>query len=162
MTQSSTWTEYGSRMDLHRRLLRHGLLLFLLGLVTGFAVPAMANPRAGLAGHLEGLMNGMFLVVVGLAWRELHLSERVGGVLYWLLLFGTYANWASTTASGVLGTSRGTPIAGAGFHAGETAESVVYGTLVLVGLTMTAACLGLVVGAWRAKQVDSPHTPNQP
>jgi len=27
----------------------------------------MANPRTGLAGHVEGLMNGMFLVIVGLA-----------------------------------------------------------------------------------------------
>jgi membrane associated rhomboid family serine protease len=42
------------------------LLLFLLGLVTGFIVPVMANPRAGLAAHLEGVINGMFLVVVGL------------------------------------------------------------------------------------------------
>ena len=138
-------------MDLRRRLLRHGFLLFLLGLVTGFIVPAMANPRAGLAGHLEGLMNGMFLAIVGLAWPELRLSDRVGRVVAGLLLFGTYANWIATTASGVLGTSKGTPIAGAGFHAGAMAENAVYATLALIGLTMVAACLGLVVGAWRDK-----------
>jgi hydroxylaminobenzene mutase len=87
------------------RLLRYGFLLFFLGLVTGFAVPAMVNPRAGVAGHLEGLMNGMFLVVVGLAWPALRLSERAGRVVSWLLLFGAYANWVATTASGVLSTT---------------------------------------------------------
>jgi hydroxylaminobenzene mutase len=137
-------------MEIRRRLVRHGLLLFLLGLITGFAIPGMSNPRAGLAGHMEGVMNGMFLVVVGLAWSELRLPGRTGRVVSWLLLFGTYANWGATTASGILGTSKGTPIAGAGFHATAIAEHGVYGLLVLVGLTMTVSCLGLVVGAWRA------------
>jgi hydroxylaminobenzene mutase len=138
-------------METRRRLIRYGLLLFLLGLLTGFIVPSMANPRAGVAGHLEGVMNGMFLVVVGLAWTELSLSQRAGRVLSWLLLFGTYANWAATTASAVLGTSKGTPIAGAGFHAGPVAELGVYGLLVLVGVTMVISCIGLVAGAWRAR-----------
>ncbi len=140
-------------MDHRRRLLRHGLLLFLLGLVTGFAVPAMSNPRAGLAGHLEGVMIGMFLVVVGLAWPELRFSDRFGRLVAGLLLVGTYANWAATTASGILGASMGTPIAGAGFAAGPVAEYVVYSTLVIVGITMLVACVGLVIGAWRRKQV---------
>lgn len=137
--------------DLRRRLVRAGFLLFLVGLVTGFAVPAMANPRAGLAGHLEGLMNGMFLVVAGLAWPWLRLPRRAGRAVCGLLLLGAWANWAVTTATGVLGTSRGTPIAGAGFQAGPTTELLVYGALAVVGVTMTVACLGLVVGAWRAR-----------
>jgi hypothetical protein len=66
-------------------------------------------------------MNGMFLVVVGLAWSDLSLSNRVGQAVSWLLLVGAYANWAATTASGVLGTSKGTPIAGAGFQASPLA-----------------------------------------
>lgn len=49
-----------------RRLLQAGILLFLLGLLTGFLVPFTANPRMGLSSHLEGVMNGMFLVGLGL------------------------------------------------------------------------------------------------
>ena len=138
-------------MDPRRRLLRAGLGLFLLGLVTGFAVPAMTNPRAGLAAHLEGLLNGMFLMVVGLAWHELRLSATAGRAISWLLLFGTHANWVATTASAVLGTSRGTPIAGAGFQAAPVVEWSVYGLLALVGITMLLACGGLVAGAWRSR-----------
>ena len=33
-----------------RRLLRAGILLFLLGLFTGFVVPIVNNPRMGLSG----------------------------------------------------------------------------------------------------------------
>lgn len=136
-------------------LLRQGLLLFFAGLITGFAVPAMTNPRAGLAGHMEALMNGIFLLVVGLAWPEIQLSERAGRVVTRLLIFGAYANWAATTATGILGTSTGTPIAGAGFKASPLAENAVFATFVLVGLTMTAGCAGLVVAAWRAPRALS-------
>jgi hydroxylaminobenzene mutase len=138
-------------MDLRRRLLRHGLLLFLVGLVTGLVVPAMTNPRAGLAAHLEGVMNGMFLVVVGLAWPELRLSERAGRLVAGLLLLGTWANWGATTASAVLGTSKGTPMAGAGFAAAPLVENAVYATLAVVALTMVGGSVGLVIGAWRRR-----------
>ncbi len=136
---------------MRHHLQRHGLLLFFAGLITGFAVPAMTNPRAGLAGHVEALMNGMFLLIVGLAWPELRFSERAGRAVGWLLVFGAYANWAATTASGVLGTSTGTPIAGAGFEASPLAERAVFATLVVVGLTMTVACGALVGAAWRSR-----------
>ena len=47
-----------------------------LGLVSGFAVPAFRNPRMGLSAHLEGLMNGIYLGVLGLAWHRFSLSAR--------------------------------------------------------------------------------------
>ncbi|MCW2799587.1 MAG: hab, partial [Aeromicrobium sp.] len=40
-----------------------GLILFLLGLLTGLAIPALKNPRMGLAGHMVGMTNGPFLIV---------------------------------------------------------------------------------------------------
>jgi hypothetical protein len=46
----------------NRRLMWHGILLFLLGLVTGLAEQRFTNPRMGLAAHLEGVMNGTFLI----------------------------------------------------------------------------------------------------
>ena len=49
--------------DSKRRLIWHGMFLFLLGLLTGFAEQKFINPRMGLAAHLEGVMNGTFLVL---------------------------------------------------------------------------------------------------
>lgn len=43
-----------------------GLALFLIGLLTGLVIPALKNPRMALSSHLEGVLNGMFLVVLGL------------------------------------------------------------------------------------------------
>jgi hydroxylaminobenzene mutase len=45
-----------------RRLIWHGMFLFLLGLLIGFAEGQVINPRMALAAHLEGLMNGTFLI----------------------------------------------------------------------------------------------------
>ena len=94
-------------MNYPRSLLRLGATLFLIGLLTGLAVPEMRNPRAGLSAHLEGLMNGMFLMIAGLAWKELGLGARAGRITFGLLVFGTFANWATTTTTALLGTSRG-------------------------------------------------------
>ena len=137
--------------DYARRLVRLGMTLFLLGLLTGLAVELMVNPRAGLAAHLEGVMNGIFLIVVGLAWKELGLGERTARVTYVLLVFGTWTNWVTTTAIGILGTSKGTPIAGAGHSASPLAENAVMGMLVLVALSMVAACGTMAVRLWRQR-----------
>ena len=45
----------------------HGMFLFLLGLLTGFVETKFANVRMGLAAHLEGVMNGIFLLALGAA-----------------------------------------------------------------------------------------------
>jgi hypothetical protein len=43
-----------------RRLMWHGMFLFLLGLITGLLEQRFTNMRKGLSAHLEGLMNGHF------------------------------------------------------------------------------------------------------
>ena len=70
-----------SAEDTGRRLVWHGMLLFLLGLFTGFVEPQFANVRMGLTAHVEGVMNGMFLVALGAAWSLLRLSARQAAVL---------------------------------------------------------------------------------
>lgn len=60
-------------------LFRLGLVLFLLGLLTGFVVPALKNPRMALSSHLEAVLNGMFLVLLGLLWPHIHLPNNLGG-----------------------------------------------------------------------------------
>jgi len=143
-------------MDYPRSLLRLGLILFVLGLLTGLVVQQMANPRAGVAAHLEGVMNGMFLMLAGLAWKELDLSRSGGRPIYVLLVFGTFANWATTTVTGILGTSKATPIAGAGHGAGLLAENAVLGMLVLVSLAMLAASIAMIYRLSRPARPSPP------
>jgi len=140
--------------DARARLLRHGLLLFLIGLLTGFAIPAMANPRVGVSAHLEGVLNGTFLVVIGLAWSELRLSDRAARWAFGLVVYGAWANWTATTAAGLLGTHTGLEIAGAGHHGTAWQEKLVFAGLVSVGLSMVLALALLVRGAFRRAGAD--------
>jgi len=126
-------------------LLWHGLFLFLLGLLSGFAVPALHNPRMGLAAHLEGVMNGLVLLVLGLAWPRFTLSGRASRGLFWLALYGTYVNWGSTLLAAHFGTSRSTPIAGAGFSGQPWQEALVDFGLISLSFAIVAAC---IMGLW--------------
>jgi len=64
-------------VDSKRRLMWHGMFLFLLGLLTGFVETKFVNVRMGLTAHLEGVMNGIFLLALGAAWAEVRLSPRL-------------------------------------------------------------------------------------
>ena len=119
-----------------RRLFWHGMLLFLLGLVTGLFVQQLTNPRMGLAAHLEGLMNGTFLLALGAAWPDARLSRRPAGVAFGTALFGAYANWACTTLAAVLGTAAMTPLA-SGIHKGEPWQELI----VTVGFSAVAMAM---------------------
>ncbi len=136
-------------LDAKRHLVRHGLVLFLLGLLTGFAVQAFANPRSGLAAHLEGVMNGTFLIALGVAWGEIRLPKRAATATVVLALYGAYANMLGTLLSALLGTSEATPLAGAGHHGDPLHETVVMAILVTVGLSMVAAVALAIWGTLR-------------
>jgi hydroxylaminobenzene mutase len=74
--------------DANRRLMWYGMLLFLLGLVTGLVERRFTNMRMGLAAHLEGVMNGTFLVALGAIWTEVRLSPIPKATAYWTALYG--------------------------------------------------------------------------
>ena len=59
----------------NRKLMFHGMCLFMLGLLTGFAEQHFANVRMGLATHLEGVMNCIFLIVLGAILTHVRLSS---------------------------------------------------------------------------------------
>jgi hypothetical protein len=48
-----------------RRLMWHGVFLFLIGLVTGTQERRFTNMRMALSAHLDGVMNGTFLIALG-------------------------------------------------------------------------------------------------
>ena len=102
----------------------------------------------GLAAHLEGVMNGTFLLALGAAWPKVRLSSRLGAVAYWATLGGTYGNWAVTLLAATLGTAAMTPIASAGFGAQGWQEAVVTFGFVAVGISILVAS-GLLLFGFR-------------
>lgn len=130
--------------EMNRRLLVAGSVLFLIGLLTGFAVPLFHNPRSGLSAHLEGVMNGIFLLAMGAVWGRVALSSKLRRAAEALLLVGAYANWLGTLLSAALGTSKTTPIAGAGFSAAPAQETLVTS---LLGISALAMVFGIGIAA---------------
>lgn len=137
--------------DTARKLLRWGVLLFLVGLLVGFAVPALKNPRMGLASHLEGVMNGLFLMVLGLIWPRLHLTAGQLRATYGLAVFGTFANVLATFLAAAWGAGGMMPIAGQGQSGTALQETVVKALLGSLAVAMVAVCVLLLVGLRRPR-----------
>lgn len=140
--------------SISRKIIAAGTILFLLGLITGFIIPLVENSRMGLAGHLEGVMNGTFLIAAGSVWTRLVLSTGLERTAFWLLLYGTYANWLLVLLAAFFGTSEMTPIAGAGYSGLPWQETLVTTGLTSVGIAMLIAAIILVIGFVR--HPDSP------
>ena len=126
------------------------MFLFLLGLLTGFVEQKFNNPRMGLAAHLEGVMNGTFLVALGAIWTDVRLSPRLKVAAYWSALYGTYANWAVTTLAAIFGAAALSPITGAGHHAEPWQEAVVTFGFMSVGMVIVASSILVLWGLRRA------------
>jgi hydroxylaminobenzene mutase len=114
------------------------MFLFLIGLVTGFAEQHFANVRMGLAAHLEGVMNGTFLVAIGAIWNEVRLPPRTKVIAYWTALYGTYVNWLVTTLAAAFGTAALSPITAAGHSGQPWQESLVMAGFMSVGVAIVA------------------------
>lgn len=59
-----------------RRLLRHGFIFLFMGAWLGIATAVLPHPRAWRAAHLTAFLTCLVLVVIGLVWRELRLTDR--------------------------------------------------------------------------------------
>lgn len=133
-------------MDYRRRLLFHGMALFLIGLLTGLLEQHFSNVRMALAAHLEGVMNGTFLLAVGAIWSEVRLPPRASVAACWALLCGTYGNWAVTTLAAVLGTGALSPVTAADRGAAPWQETLVTAGFISIGLAIIAASILLLWG----------------
>lgn len=134
----------------NRRLMWHGIFLFLLGLLTGFAESHVANVRMGLAAHLEGVMNGIFLIALGAIWHQVRLGATTKTVAFWLSLYGTYANWLFTLLAAAFGTGAMSPVTAPGRTGLPWQESLVTAGFMSVGIVIVLASL-LVLWGLRGK-----------
>jgi hydroxylaminobenzene mutase len=114
-------------------------------------VQSMKNPRMALSAHVGGLMSGLFLGVIGAAWDEVRLSQRLETATYWLALAGAYGGSLTPVLAAVLGTSSSTPIAGAGYGASAAKEAIVTLALTLFAIPQLLSCVFLLIGFRRAR-----------
>ena len=136
--------------DSKRRLIWHGMFLFLLGLLTGFVETKFTNQRMALAAHLEGVMNGTFLVALGAVWMEVRLPSKLKAAAYWSALYGAYVNWIATALGAAFGIAALSPITSAGHHALPWQEGFVTALFMTVGLAIVGSSALVLWGLRRA------------
>ena len=137
-----------------RRLMWHGMFLFLIGLITGFLEQHFANVRMGLAAHLEGVMNGIFLLALGGAWSAVNLRPAMKATAYWTVLYGSYMNWVFTTLAAIFGTGALSPITAPGRAGQPWQEALVTAGFMSVGIVIVFSTI-LILWGLRAKPAQA-------
>lgn len=137
--------------ETQRQLVWHGIFLFLIGLLSGFAIPALTNPRLGLSAHMEALLNGIVLIIVGgIVWKYLRLSERMERLVFWLFIYAAYANWFFCLLAAIFGANKILPIASGEHTVAPWQEIPVRAGLSIGALSILLACI-LVLYGMRSK-----------
>ncbi len=108
-----------------QKLIIAGVFLFFLGLLNGMMIPLFTNPKLGLSAHLSAMQHGIVLILFGLIWNRLKLSETGLTWCYRLSVFSMYGIWIGLVLGAAWGTISGTPMAGAGFGTTQGKENIV-------------------------------------
>ncbi len=107
----------------------------------------MVNPRMGLTAHLEGVMNGMFIVILGLIWNRLIINDKWLSYTFWLTLYGSFANFVAVTIAALTGAGKMMPIAG-GKEGPTVIEAIISFLLITLALAMIFVCVVVLTGLY--------------
>jgi (hydroxyamino)benzene mutase len=131
----------GIRAREAQRLFQIGIGLFLFSVLIGFAIPRFTVPRVALSAHLIGMLQGMFLTIIGLLWSRLSLRPGQSKIAFWLMVYQA----VTATLSNLLAAAWGAghtmiPMAAGAARGGNTQEIIIS-----IGLRSTALCLILAL-----------------
>lgn len=130
------------------KLIFLGLILFTLGVVVGLFIQNMSNPRMALSAHLEGILNGIFLIILGLIWTKLVLSEKISKITFYLAVYATFANLIATILAAITGFGKMMPIAG-GREGTGIIELLISVLLVSLSICILAVCIIVMAGFYK-------------
>ncbi len=91
------------RLSTDLRIARHGVVVLLLGMLTGFFIGRFHSHSLGNAAHLTGLVGGYGLITLGLLWPRLNLTPRWSPAGAWITIVSMYLNWAGLVLQDAFG-----------------------------------------------------------
>lgn len=135
--------------DINHQLALAGIVLVLLGLFNGFAIPLGRSPRLGLSAHLTAVQSGTFLIAISVLWPHIEFPHGIGGFMGAALSASLYLLWLALCLAGLLGAGRGLPIAGGGVQTRPSYQRVVSALLIsgILGTTFATAVIAFVMVA---------------
>lgn len=131
---------------MNKNLLKSGFVLIFLAFLTGIVIPLLTNPHLGVSAHLNAIIGGIILVLLGLIDKALILTATARKIMTWSWLYAIYLNWFTTLLGGIWGTSKLTPVAGAGFSASALQETIVSILLISLVLASFVGCAIVIYG----------------
>ena len=148
---------HGSPRHGHR-LLQVGALLFFLALIVGLALPRFALPRLALSAHLLGLMQGTFLIAIGMLWPRLALSRSLSRIGAVLAVYGCGAAWTANLLGALWGAGGSmVPMATGGVRGTALQEGAIKVLLITGALSLVLTALVILWGL-RAAPPQEPST----
>jgi (hydroxyamino)benzene mutase len=123
------------RTPIDLRLARHGAILLLLAMLTGFVIGNVLDRGAGNAAHLTGLVGGYGLIALGLLWPRLKLGRVGSAAAAWITAGSLYLNGLGLVFKGLAGSpaAAASPVPGPPLIWGR-AGSMVLALAVLLSL----------------------------
>lgn len=135
-----------SRRQGHR-LLQVGMFLFLVALLVGLVVPRFAVPRLALSTHLLGIMQGIFLMVIGILWPRLRLTPVLAQIGVVLAVYGCLAAWTANLSRAIFGAGNSMlPIAAGPAHGSAILEGIIAIALRSAAVSLIAVVLLMLWG----------------
>ncbi|TJY36312.1 hydrogenase [Pontimicrobium aquaticum] len=131
------------------KLIYLGVLLFFLGLIIGLLAPIFSNPRMAVSSHLEGVLNGMFLIVLGLIWNKIDLSHKWLKITFWLAIYGTFVNWFAILLAATFDAGKMLGIVANGKEGTPIIEGIITFSLISLSLAMLIICVTTLIGLRR-------------
>lgn len=127
-----------------------GVLLFVLGLATGFGMPAFRAPRIGLSAHLTATQCGIALIAFGILWPRLTLWNGWSAPLAHIMWISFYLLWVGLVAAAYWDTGNVLPIAGAGKAAAVWQDHIAR-VPIIIGSLGSFRAIGMLLVQWRWK-----------
>ena len=121
-----------------------GAMLFMLGLLAGFAIPMFRSPRIGLSAHLAAIESGLGLIAFGLLLPHLTISAGWAAAIGHSMWISLYVLWVGLLFAAAYGTSKTLPIAGGGLAAKEWQENTAHFLIAIGSLGSAGAVLALL------------------
>jgi len=135
-----------SRRQGHR-LLQLGALLFLFALLVGLMVPTFSVPRLGLSTHILGIMQGIFLMVMGVLWPRLQVTPLMARIGFFLAVYGCFAAWTANLSAAIWGAGNSMlPIAAGSAHGSSIQEGIIALALMTAAVSLIAVAMLVLWG----------------
>jgi hydroxylaminobenzene mutase len=88
-------------MNCELRLVHHGIILVVLGLLSGFATILVPAPNMALAAHTIGIIQGTLAIALAFLWPALTSNGYRLTLTRLSILIGFYCNWLGALLAGV-------------------------------------------------------------